>query len=138
MTPIATLQVVARRMPFLLLRMQLSLNYWVHLQGHEQDHPTQRVSKSCWEKETMKIKSFGWTATEKQKNLKSKKTKSESRSTHVNNSRQESKEATNYRNTYLLINVSKTELGVIVQQRIKERWQKYSGRNGGKKDGFTE
>lgn len=61
----AALQVERGEEPRLLPRMQLSLNYWVNLQGHEQDHPTQHVLKPCWEKERYEVKSFGWTAAEK-------------------------------------------------------------------------
>ena len=52
-------------MPLEMRREQLSLNYWVSLQGHSQDHPTKDTLKPCWEKERKETKSFGWTVIQK-------------------------------------------------------------------------
>ncbi len=46
-------------------KVQLSVNYWVNLQGHSQEHPTLDTLKPCWEKERRKIKGFGWTVIQK-------------------------------------------------------------------------
>ncbi len=51
-------------------RVQLSVNYWVNLQGHSQEHPTLDTLKPCWEKERKKIKSFDGQWYRKQQNLK--------------------------------------------------------------------
>ncbi len=53
-----------------VIRVQLSVNYWVNLQGHSQEHPTLDTLKPCWEKERKKIKSFGWTVIQKATELK--------------------------------------------------------------------
>lgn len=69
-TPTAAPQVEVRETPLPLQRTQLSLNDRVHLQGREQDHPTQDVFKPCWEKKEKGAKRSEWTATEKEKQLK--------------------------------------------------------------------
>jgi hypothetical protein len=46
-------------MPLELRKTQLSVNYWVNLKGHNEDHPTQDILKQCWEKERSETKSFG-------------------------------------------------------------------------------
>lgn len=68
-TPVAALQVEMGEMGLQLRKMQLSTNYWINLQGHEQDHPTQYVLDPCWEKGKKGMRSFGWTAVEKAKEL---------------------------------------------------------------------
>ncbi len=50
-TPITALQVEMGEMSLEIRRVQLSVNYWVNLQGHSQEHPTLDTSKPCWEKE---------------------------------------------------------------------------------------
>lgn len=57
-------------MPLELRRIQLSMNYWVNLQGHNEDHPAQITLKHCWEKEKRETKSFGWTVIQKATELK--------------------------------------------------------------------
>lgn len=47
-------------MPLSLRRLQLSLNYWVTLQGHTQDHPSKAVLNKCWEHGRKHFNSFGW------------------------------------------------------------------------------
>ena len=42
-SPIPALQVEVGEMPLHLRRLQLSLTYWVNLQGHEASHPTKQV-----------------------------------------------------------------------------------------------
>ncbi len=69
-TPIAALQVEIGEMSLEMRRVQLSVNYWVNLQGHSQEHPTLDTLKPCWEKERKKIKSFGWTVIQKATELK--------------------------------------------------------------------
>ena len=69
-TATAALQVEMGEMPLDMRRMQLSMNYWVNLQGHSQEHPTQDTLKPCWEKERRETKSFGWTVTQKAIDLK--------------------------------------------------------------------
>ena len=64
-TPTAALQVEMGEMPLELRRVQLSLNYWINLRGHSQDHPAQSTLKPCWEKERRETKSFGWTANQR-------------------------------------------------------------------------
>ncbi len=59
--PITALQVEMGEMSLEMRRVHLSVNYWVNLQGHSQEHPTLDTLKPCWEKERKKIKSFGWT-----------------------------------------------------------------------------
>jgi len=59
------MQVEMREMPLELRRIQLSLNYWVNINGHNADHPAQITLKSCWEKEKRETKSFGWAAIQK-------------------------------------------------------------------------
>jgi len=51
-------------MPLELRRVQLSLNYWVNINGHNEDHP-QIILKSCWEKEKRETKNFVWTIIQK-------------------------------------------------------------------------
>ena len=64
-TPTAALQVEKGVMPLELRRVQLSLNYWINLRGHSQDHPAQSTLKPCWEKERRETKSFGRTANQR-------------------------------------------------------------------------
>lgn len=59
-TPTEALQVKMGDMPLAMRGTQLSLSYWVSLQGHCQDHPTQNTLKPAWEKEKKVTKSFGW------------------------------------------------------------------------------
>ena len=63
-TPTAVLQVEMGEMPLDMRRLQLSLVYWVNLQGHVTDHPTKCTLESCWEKGKRDSKSFGWTTTQ--------------------------------------------------------------------------
>ena len=74
-TPTAALQVEMGEMPLEMRREQLSLNYWVSLQGHSQDHPTKDTLKPCWEKERKETKSFGWTVRQKATDLEVEKIK---------------------------------------------------------------
>ncbi len=69
-TPITALQVEMGEMSLEMRRVQLSVNYWVNLQGHSQEHPTLDTLKPCWEKERKKMKSFGWTVIQKATELK--------------------------------------------------------------------
>ena len=57
-------------MPLELRRAQLSLNYWIDLKGHNEDHPTHDILKQCWEKERRETKKFGWIIEQKAKELK--------------------------------------------------------------------
>lgn len=68
-TPTAALQVEMGEMPLDMRRLQISVTYWVNLQGHSQDHPTQNTLKPCWEKEKRDSKSFGWIVAQKAKEL---------------------------------------------------------------------
>ena len=43
--PTSALQVEMGEMPLELRRTQLSINYWVNLKGHNEDHPTQDIHK---------------------------------------------------------------------------------------------
>ena len=58
-TPTSALRVEMVEMPLELRKTQLSVNYWVNLKGHNEDHPTQDILKQCWEKERRETKSFG-------------------------------------------------------------------------------
>lgn len=60
-SPVCALQVEAGEMPLWLRRKQLGANYWVSLKGHGDSHPAKKVMQACWEKETTKKTSFGWT-----------------------------------------------------------------------------
>ena len=68
-TPIAALQVEMGVMPIDLRRLQLSLTYWVHLQGHSKEHPAQDTLKPSWEKEKKEVRNFGWTAVQRAKEI---------------------------------------------------------------------
>ncbi len=45
-TPITALQVEMGEMSLEMRRVQLSVNYWVNLQGHSQEHPNTRYFKA--------------------------------------------------------------------------------------------
>lgn len=60
-SPVCSLQVEAGEMPLWLRRKHLVANYWIHLRGHGDNHPTKKVLQNCWEKERRKKESFGWT-----------------------------------------------------------------------------
>ncbi|CAI5655849.1 uncharacterized protein LOC102079324 [Oreochromis niloticus] len=49
MSPVNALQVEMGEMPLDLRRKQISVNYWVHLGGHGDAHPTKEVILECWE-----------------------------------------------------------------------------------------
>ena len=69
-TPTAALQVEMGEISLEMRRTQLSVTYWVKLQGHSLDHPTQDILKPCWEKEKKETDSFGWTVKQKAAELK--------------------------------------------------------------------
>lgn len=48
-SPVSALQVEMGEMPLDLRRTQVSVNYWVHLGGHGDAHPTKEVRLECWE-----------------------------------------------------------------------------------------
>ncbi|XP_038138555.1 uncharacterized protein LOC119781965 [Cyprinodon tularosa] len=58
-SPVPALQVITGEMPLDLRRMKLSINYWLNLQGHEENHPTKQIFRECWEY-GHNIRSFGW------------------------------------------------------------------------------
>lgn len=57
---VPALQVEVGEMPLPLRRLQLSMNYWVTLQGHTHDHPSKGVLNKCWEHGRKDFNSFGW------------------------------------------------------------------------------
>lgn len=57
-TPTAALQVEMGEIPLEIRRTQLAVTYWIKLQGHKLDHPTQNILKPCWEKEKKGNKKF--------------------------------------------------------------------------------
>lgn len=69
MTPASALQIEMGEMPLELRRIQLSLNYWPNLKGHDENHSTQDTLRPCWEKERRETKCFGWIIEQKAKEL---------------------------------------------------------------------
>ena len=59
-SPVSAMQVEVGEMPLSLRRIQLSMNYWVTLKGHNQDHPSKVVLNKCWEHGRKDFNSFGW------------------------------------------------------------------------------
>ena len=55
-------------MPLELRIIQLSLNYWVNLRAHNEDHPTQNTPKPCLEKQRKETKGLDGKLSTKQKN----------------------------------------------------------------------
>ena len=58
-------------MPLHLRYKQLILNYWSNLQGHkEEEHPTVRALRPCWESEKDKTECYVWTANKMAKKMR--------------------------------------------------------------------
>ncbi len=68
-TPTSALLEELGEQPLELRRLQLSLNYWIYLKGHNKTHPTQITLTPCWEKEKRETKSFGQIIENKAKDL---------------------------------------------------------------------
>ncbi len=59
MSPVSAVKVEVGEMPLEVRRKHLIENYWVHLQGHNDLHPTKEVLKECWRKGRRKKDNFG-------------------------------------------------------------------------------
>lgn len=56
---VCALQVEAGEMLLCSRKKQLRVNYWIHLRGHGDNHPTKKVLQACWEREG-KVKIMFW------------------------------------------------------------------------------
>lgn len=68
-TPVTAIQVEMEDMPLHLRRDQLAAVYWANLKGHSTDHMSQSVLQPCQERLNLNIKSYGWTISDRVRDL---------------------------------------------------------------------